>query len=93
MKELIISIYDSGCEFTIVILKNDEVIYNSNNLKDLRKYKLVNEEWNLFDRKAINEYNADITQFNRIIICEDGDIEIYSKLFDCYGDFIWEKIR
>lgn len=93
MKELIISIYDSCYDITTVILKNGDVIYNSNNLKDLKEYKLVDEEWNLFDRKGINEYNTDINQFNRIIICEDGDIEIYSKVFDCYGDFIWEKIR
>ena len=77
MKELIISIYDSAYGFTTKILndnKIEKVFYDESSLVE---FGLYDNEWHWFDGKLINPNNEKIKQFDRIIVCEDGGIDIY----------------
>ena len=49
MKQLIISNYDSECDFTWIVLDNGNEIERGRNAKELIKYDLYDEEWHWFD--------------------------------------------
>lgn len=76
MKELIISIYGSSCFTAKVINGNqvEEVYYDES---ELTKFGLYDEEWHWFNEELINPDNEKIKQFDRIIVCEDGGIEVF----------------
>lgn len=78
MKKLIISIYDSCCCFTYVVMENGKEIERSQEQKDLTKYGLYDENWHWFEEALITDpLNTKIKDFDMIIVCEDGCIKIY----------------
>lgn len=79
MKQLIISDYDSSCEFTYVVLNNGIEIERSENVRDMVKYGLYDENWNMLDPIIDLKKNKLIQEFDMIICCVDGNIEIYRK--------------
>lgn len=80
MKQLIISNYDSECDFTWVVIDNGNEIKKSHNARDLTKYHLYDETYCWFDESMIkfNE-NELIQDFDMIIYCDNGSIHIYKK--------------
>lgn len=79
MKELIISNYDSACNFTFVVCENGIEIERSHNEYDLNKYGLYESEYLWFEEDLIDKKNEKLQQFDRIIVCEDGSINLYIK--------------
>lgn len=79
MKQLILSFYDGIVGFSYVVLENGEEIERSVFEKDLEKYNLYDNEWGWSDKSLVNKENEKIKQFDEIIVCEDGGIEIYKK--------------
>ena len=80
MKQLIISNYDSECEFTWVVMDNGNEIERGHNGKELKKYGLYDEEWLWFDEKMMHfDKNPLIQEFDMIIYCDNGSIRIYKK--------------
>lgn len=78
-KELVISIYDSSWGFKTVILNDNEIEKIVIHKSDLAEYNLYDKEWHWFDEKLINKENDKIKEFDRIIVCEDGGVDIYWK--------------
>lgn len=93
MKQLIISIYDSFCTFTYLIIEDGKEIEKSNDYLDLKKYDLLDEEWSWFDEKLINENNEKIKQFDLIIVCEDGEIRIFNNDQEAYNMLAIESMK
>ncbi len=80
MKQLIISDYDSSCEFTYVIIDNGIEIKRGGNPKDVSKYGLYDEDWCMFNGTGIDfKENKSLQDFDMIIVCEDGCIDIYKR--------------
>lgn len=80
MKQLIISNYDSATNFTWVIIDNSVEIARGHKPIQLAKFGLYDEEWHWFDEKLINfDKNNSIQEFNMVIVCEDGGINIYKN--------------
>lgn len=83
MKQLIISNYDSECDFSFVIIDNLTEIERGNNSKQLRKYDLYNDEWHWFDDILIDfDNNKKIQEFDMIIVCDNGFIKVYNHYCD-----------
>ncbi len=79
MKELIMSIYDSGFTFTCGVVEDNVEIERLTGEKQLSKFGLWDQEWHWFAHELINKNNKLIQDFDKIIICEDGDLVIYRK--------------
>ena len=79
MRELIISDYDGGCEFTALIINDNKIEKRIHSQYLLEAYGLYDDEWHWFTPKLINKENKKIQQFDRIIYCEDGCINVYWK--------------
>ena len=79
MKTLLISTYDMEVTFTAVVLNDGEVIEAFEKSKELSKYNLYDNEDNWFTPKFINKFNTSLRKFDNIILCEDGEIDIYYK--------------
>lgn len=80
MKQLIISDYNCETNFTYVIIDDGKEIKRGLQAKTLKKYGLYDEEWLMFDRFAIDfDENKALQEFDMIILCEDGCIDIYRK--------------
>lgn len=79
MKQLILSFYDGIVGFSYVVLENGKEIERSKEEIDLKKYNLYDVNWGWWDKELINEENEVAKQFDEIIVCEDGGIEIYKK--------------
>ncbi len=79
MRELIISDYDSSCGFTAKILDDNKVERTIEDPEEMIEFGLYDVEWGLFSESSINTNNDRIKQFDRIIVCQDGDINIYNK--------------
>lgn len=70
MRTLIISIYDSGCEFNAASLSNlDYCLLDDDNTNEL--YNIYDYNWNY--ENLMFEW-AQNHQYNNVIICEDGHI-------------------
>ena len=76
MKELIISIYGSIC-FTAKVINGNKVEKILIHESDMDEFGLYDEEWHWFNEELINPDNEKIKQFDRIIVCEDGGIEVF----------------
>lgn len=74
---LIISIYDMGCNFKAVILKDNQIERTINRQYELNEFGLYDQEYCWFDGDLITPNNEKIKQFDKIIVCVDGTIEIY----------------
>lgn len=79
MKTLLISTYDVEVTFNAVVLNDGEVIEAFAESKELSKYNLYDNEDNWFTAKFINKFNTLLRAFDNIILCEDGEIDIYYK--------------
>lgn len=79
MKTLLISTYDMECNFTTVVLNDGVVIEAFEESKELSKYNLYDNEDHWFTPKFINKFNTRLREFDNIILCEDGEIDIYYK--------------
>ena len=79
MKTLLISIYDGIVAFDAVVLNDGEVIEHFEESKELSKYNLYDNEDHWFTQKFIGKFNTCLREFDNIIICEDGEIDIYYK--------------
>ena len=77
MRELIISIYDSGYGFTAKVINGNQVEEVYCDESELTKFGLYDEEWHWFNEDLINPDNENIKQFDKIIVCEDGGIDIF----------------
>ena len=83
MKQLIISNYDSECDFSYVVIDNLTETERGNKSKQLRKYDLYNDDWCCFDDAFINfNTNEKIQEFDMIIVCDNGFIEVYNHYQD-----------
>ncbi len=82
---LIISIYDMGCSFKAIILKDNKIEKTIRHQYELKEFGLYNQEYCLFDGDLITTDNEKIKQFDKIIVCVDGEIEIYIN-----GKFVME---
>lgn len=75
MKDLvIISIYDCGCWFSVII---DEKVYNTNNRSDL--FDEILSAYHNDYTSDFKEYLKEKFKNKNIILCEDGDIEVIQK--------------
>ena len=82
MKQLIISNYDSATNFTWVVIENGVEVVRGHESSELKRYALYDEEWLWFDEKLINFDDNQVLRtqdFDMIIVCEDGDINIYKN--------------
>lgn len=82
MKQLIISDYDSATNFTWVVIENGVEVARGHESSELKRYALYDEEWLWFDEKLINFDDNPVLRtqdFDMIIVCEDGDINIYKN--------------
>ena len=85
MKELIISSYDSGFGFTAKVINGNQIEEVYNHESELIIFGLYDEEWHWFNEELISPDNEKIKQFDRIIVCEDGGVEVFcdGKLVLC----------
>lgn len=82
MKELIISNYDSGTRFKAVIINNCIVEREIYTEQEMKHFNLLDTDI-IFNRETkINKNNNKIQQFDRIICCYNGDLDIYTKGVD-----------
>ncbi len=74
-KELIISIYDGGWgDFTAVVLNENKIEEISKDMESsLAKFGLYHRG----DNVEVSITNEKVKQFDRIVVCEDGRIEVY----------------
>lgn len=83
MKQLIISNYDSECDFSYVVIGNLTEVERGNRSSQLSKYGLYDDEYCWFDRSLIDfKNNEKIQEFDMIIVCEDGFIQVYNHYRD-----------
>lgn len=72
MKDLvIISIYDYGCWFSVMI---DDEIYNANNRNEL--FDKIVQVYTEFLTNDFKKWIKNKFKNKTVIICEDGDIEV-----------------
>jgi len=83
---LIISVYDMGCDFKAIILKDNKIERTINRQYELEEFGLYDHEYCWFDGDLITPDNEKIKQFDKIIVCVDGNIEIYIN-----GKFVMEE--
>lgn len=80
MRQLIISDYDSATNFTWVIIDNIVEVVRGFKPIQLAKFGLYDKEWMWFDEKLIDfNKNKSIQDFDMIIVCEDGGINIHKN--------------
>ena len=79
MNTLVISNYDMYCNFTVVALEDSKEVDRIETKEGLKKYGLYDPEWLWFERKLISKNNKFISQFDIIILCEDGGIEFFRR--------------
>lgn len=80
MKQLIISDYDMEYDFTWVAIDNGKEIERGDDSKSLKKYNLYDEEYHWWSRNNIDfNRNPLIRDFDIIVVCVDGSIEVYKK--------------
>ena len=82
MKELIISNYDSGTRFKAVIINNCIVEREIYTEQEMKYFGLLDTDYIFSTERNINKNNETIQQFDRIICCYDGDLNIYAKGVD-----------
>lgn len=79
MKTLLISTYDMEVNFQAKVLIDGKDIENYEESKELIKYDLYDFKNKWFSESLITENNDKIKNFDNIIVCEDGNIDIYLK--------------
>lgn len=90
MRELIISDYDSSCNFHACIIQDNEVKEVFEKASDLKEYGLYNEILDIFDADELNSNNPKLLQFDRTIYCNNGDILIIGTLKRAVGEVRFE---
>ena len=84
-RTLIISIYDMGYIVSLASIKNNEIVFETDKrnefLQALNKLDLLNNA-NDWDFRKICHDNSKLSQYNQIIICEDGTIELKRRGID-----------
>ena len=85
MKEIIISVYDGGWQWSIVKYEDDKY-YKSSNENSYETLYIVDKM--IYDSEIIHWNDESLTQeaiikklaelgYERVIICKDGDIEVF----------------
>ena len=83
MKQLIISNYDGEYGFSYVVIDNLTEIESGNKSEQLSKYDLYAYDWYHFDSTLIDfDNNEKIQEFDMIIVCDNGSIDVYNHYCD-----------